>query len=77
MVRLKIPRNRISDHRIQFSERIALGCDAAATGGIPPRHIASGSRAWLNVKNYFNIIAHTGKYAGWKLASTSERGSMD
>ena len=58
LVRLEVARNRIRDHNIQFSERIALGRDTTPTGGIPARHITAGSRARFNVEDDFNIIAH-------------------
>src|SRR5271155_3065682 len=70
MLRLEIARNSIGDHSIQFSERIALGCDTAAAGGIPARHITAGNRAWFNVKDDLVLIAHNKKIRGLEKEST-------
>jgi hypothetical protein len=64
LIRLEIARHGIGDHNIQFSERIALGCDATSTGGIPTRHISACSHTRFNVKDDFSSIAHTGTKRG-------------
>lgn len=58
---LKIARDSIGDHKIQFSKRIALRRDASAAGSVPARHIAASLCARLNSKDDFRRVDHVSR----------------